>query len=131
LQSPPLIAVVEDESSVRKALARLLRAAGLGADTYASGEAFLQAMPDRAPDCLLLDLQLPGLNGLAVQLRLRQSGLKLPIVFITAAESLEDREHALHSGALAWLPKPVNDQVLLDTIKLALSQANPLGTNHH
>lgn len=130
MQSPPLIAVVEDGSSVRKALARLLRASGLGADTYSSGEEFLQAMPDRAPDCLLLDLQLPGLNGLVVQLRLRQSGLKVPVVFITAMEGLELREQALQSGAVAWLRKPVDDQVLLNTINLALSHANPPGTNH-
>jgi len=125
LHSPPLIAVVEDESSVRKALARLLRSAGLGADTYASGEEFLQAMPGRAPDCLLLDLQLPGLNGLAVQLRLRQSGLNLPVIFITATESLEAREQAMQSGASLWLQKPVDDQLLLNTIKLALSRTNP------
>jgi len=123
LQSPPLIAIVEDDSSVRKALARLLRASGLGADTYASGEEFLQALPGHAPDCLLLDLQLPGLNGLVVQLRLRQSGLKVPVVFISATEGLELRQQAMQSGALAWLRKPVDDQVLLNTINLALSGA--------
>jgi FixJ family two-component response regulator len=130
LQSPPLIAVVEDGSSVRKALARLLRASGLGVDTYASGEEFLQAMPDQAPDCLLLDLQLSGVDGLVVQSRLRQSGLTLPVVFLTATEGLEARELALRSGALAWLHKPVEDQVLLNTIQLALSRTNPPGTDH-
>jgi FixJ family two-component response regulator len=120
--SPPLIAVVEDESSVRKALGRLLRSAGLGADTYASGEEFIEAMPGHAPDCLLLDLQLPGLNGLAVQTWLRQSGLTLPVIFITASEGLEARAQALQSGATAWLHKPVEDAALLDTIRLALER---------
>ena len=122
IHSPPIIAVVEDESSVRKALGRLLRAAGLDADTYASGEEFLRAMPNRAPDCLLLDLLLPGLNGLAVQAQLRQSGFNLPVIFITATEGLEAREHALQSGARAWLRKPVDHQALLETITLALSE---------
>jgi len=62
-----LVAVVEDEESVRKAFARLLRSAGLGVDTYASGEEFLQGLPSRLPDCLLLDLQLAGMNRLAVR----------------------------------------------------------------
>lgn len=120
MPQPPLIAVVEDESSVCKALARLLRSAGLSAETYSSGEEFLQAMPGHAPDCLLLDLQLPGLNGLAVQSQLRESGFKLPVVFITATEGVEAREQALQSGAAAWLRKPVDDQALLDSIKRAL-----------
>ena len=121
-QSPPLIAVVEDESSVRKALGRLLRSAGLGAETYASGEEFIEAMPGHAPDCLLLDLQLPGLNGLAVQTWLQQSGLKLPVIFITASEGLEARTRGLQSGATAWLYKPVDGAALLQTIKFALAK---------
>lgn len=116
---------MEDESSVCRALARLLRSAGLGAETYASGEEFLQAMPDRAPDCLLLDLQLPGLNGLAVQARLRQSGFKTPVVFITASGGEDARAQALQSGARAWLRKPVDDRALLDSIRLALSEEPP------
>jgi len=124
LHSPALIAVVEDEDSVRKALGRLLRSAGLGTDTYASGEEFLKALPNRLPDCLLLDLQLPGINGLAVQSRLWQSSLRLPVVFITATEDLEAREQAIKAGAAAWLRKPVDDQALLDSITRALS-ANP------
>ena len=112
-----LIAVVEDEESVRKAFGRLLRSAGLGVDTYASGEEFLQALPGR----LLLDLQLPGMNGLAVQSRLRESNFKLPVVFVTATGALGARNQAMQSGATAWLHKPVDDRVLLETITQALS----------
>ena len=107
-----------------KALARLLHSAGLSAKTYTSGEDFLQAMPGHAPDCLLLDLVLPGLNGLAVQSSLQQSGFKLPVVFITASESMEARAQALQSGAVAWLRKPVKDQALLETVSFALSRSN-------
>jgi FixJ family two-component response regulator len=117
-----LIAVVEDEESVRKALGRLLRSAGLGVDTYASGEEFLQALPARLPHCLLLDWRLPGINGQAVQSRLRESNLKLPIVFITATGDLAACKQALQSGAAAWLDKPVDDRVLLETIAQALSE---------
>ena len=95
---------------------------------YASGEEFLQALPDHMPDCLLLDLQLPGLNGLAVQARLRQSGFNTPVVFVTATEASEAREQALQSGAVAWLHKPVDEQAMLDTIALALSGKNVLPT---
>ena len=122
MQRPSLlIAVVEDEASVRKALGRLLRSAGLGADTYASGEEFLEALPSRLPDCLLLDWRLPGMNGLAVQARLREYNLKLPVVFITATGDLAASKQALQCGATAWLDKPVDDRVLLQTIAQALS----------
>ena len=118
---------MEDEDSVRKALARLLRSAGLGADTYASGEEFLEAMPIRLPDCLLLDFQLPGIDGLAVQSRLRESNFRLPVVFISATGDLGARRQAIESGAAAWLTKPVDDQVLLETIAQALPGNAPPG----
>lgn len=107
---------------MRKALSRLLRSAGLRTDTYASGEEFLEAMHDHAPDCLLLDFLLPGLNGVAIQQRLRQSGFTLPVVFITATDELAARGSALRDGARAWLRKPVDDQELLGIIRRALSE---------
>ncbi len=107
---------------MRKALGRLLRSAGLRTETYASGEEFLEAMHDHAPDCLLLDFLLPGLDGVAVQQRLRQAGFKLPVVFITATDELTARGPALRDGARAWLRKPVDDQVLLWIIRRVLSE---------
>jgi FixJ family two-component response regulator len=121
VQRSPLIAIVEDEESVRKALERLLRSAGLGANNYASGEEFLQALPNHLPDCLLLDLQLPGVNGLAVQSRLQQYNFILPVIFITATGNLAARKQAMQAGATAWLHKPVDDRVLLEVIAQALS----------
>jgi FixJ family two-component response regulator len=123
-RSRPLIAVVEDADSVRKAFRRLLRSAGLSVDTYASGEEFLLTMPDRLPDCLLLDFQLPGMSGLAVQSRLRESGLTVAVVFITTTEGSEAQEQAMQCGATAWLRKPVDHQELVDTIAQALSGKN-------
>jgi FixJ family two-component response regulator len=119
--SPRLVAVVEDEESVRKALTRLLRSAGFAVDTYPSGEEFLQTLPSRLPDCVLLDLLLPGMNGLAVQSRLRESNIKLPVVFVSATGDLTARKQAMQSGAAAWLHKPVDDRVLMQSIAQALS----------
>jgi FixJ family two-component response regulator len=124
--SPPLIAVVEDDESVRKALARLLRSSGLDVDAYASGEEFLMAMPEHLPECVLLDLQLPGMNGLEVQARLRDSWPKLPVIFITAAPGLEVQQQAMEAGAAAWLLKPVDDLALLEVISRLLSGKNVL-----
>ena len=116
--------MVEDDDSVRKALGRLLRSAGLAADTYASGEEFLKAMPLRLPDCLVLDLHLPGMNGLGVQSRLRRSGIEVPIIFITATPGPEPPKQPIQSGAMAWLRKPVDDLALLAIISQALSEKN-------
>ena len=100
---------------MRTALGRLLRAAGFSADAYASGEEFLAALSQHAPDCLLLDYHLPGMNGPSVQARLRHSGVEIPVVFITATEGTEEaRSQALRSGAVAWLRKPVDDHTLMD-----------------
>ena len=116
--------MVEDDGSVRKAFGRLVRSAGLAADTYASGEEFLQAIPRRLPDCVLLDLQLPGMDGLGVQAWLRASAIKLPVVFITAINDVASRDQAMQHGATAWLRKPVDDLALLEAIAKALSGKN-------
>ena len=121
IHSPPLIAVVEDDSSVRKALGRLLRSAGFRVESCVSGEDFLRALATRLPDCLLLDLHLPGMSGLAVQASLRKSRGTLPMIFVTAEAGLEARRQALQSGARAWLQKPVSPEALLNAIALALT----------
>ena len=121
-RSAPLIAVVEDDDSVRKALGRLLRSAGLSAGTYASGEEFLNAIKSCPPGCVLLDLQLPGISGMEVLCTLRQCGLKLPVVFVTATSDPDIREQAMRSGADGWLCKPVDQLALIETISAALGK---------
>lgn len=116
----PLIAVVDDEESVRIALRRLLRSAGFDVETFSSGAAFLDSLKSHQPDCVILDLHMPQVNGFAVQARLAETHLGLPIVVITGHDSAETRERALASGISAYLRKPMDDQALLDAITHAI-----------
>ncbi len=115
-----IIAVVDDEESVRKAVIRLLQAAGYSSRGFASGWEFLQnGLADR-PDCLVLDLQMSGLSGKDVQRQLNCAGVHLPVVFITAHDAPSVREECLREGAIAYLLKPVDRHVLLDAVRRAV-----------
>ena len=118
-KTKPLIAIVDDDESVCRAMKRLVRALGMNADTFTSGQEFLdlvEAMPSFHPDCVVLDVQMPGLNGLEVQERLAKSGSHLPVIFITAHDEVGVRERALATGAVAFLRKPFNDELLVKTL---------------
>jgi FixJ family two-component response regulator len=117
------VAVIDDDESVRKALKRLLRAANLDADTFASGREFLNSLAARVPDCVVLDLHMPGMNGLDVQQQLARSGLRVPIVVITGHDEPQARAHCLSAGAAAYLRKPLDDETLLDAIHRAAGAA--------
>jgi FixJ family two-component response regulator len=114
----PLVAIVDDEDPIRKALMRLLRSAGLDAVTFSSGTEFLDSLSHRRPDCVVLDLHMPVVSGFMVQAELAESGL--PVVIITGHDSDETRDRALAGRPAAYLRKPVQDQALLDAIYLAL-----------
>jgi len=118
-----MIAVVDDEESVRKALRRLFAAFDLEATTFASGRAFLDTLAERRPDCLVLDLQMRAPNGFDVLAELAASGIRLPVVIITAHDEPETRARCLSAGAAAYLSKPVNDRELLDAIATAIAGA--------
>jgi FixJ family two-component response regulator len=115
------VAVIDDDESVRKALKRLLRAANLDADTYASGREFLDSLASRVPDCVVLDLHMPGMNGLDVQRQLAASVRRVPIVIITGHDEPQARAQCLAAGAAAYLRKPLDDEALLDAIERAAS----------
>ena len=117
-----LIAIVDDEEPIRKALSRLIRSAGLDAETFPSGAELLDSLSTRRPDCIVLDLHMPLVNGFEVQTRLAESGMTVPVIIITGHDSDETRDRALYGKPVAYLRKPVNDQALLDAIELALSQ---------
>ena len=122
-KNKPLIAIVDDDESVCRALKRLVRSLGMEADTFASGQEFMdliEAMPSHQIDCVVLDVQMPGLNGLDVQQRLQKSGHGLPIIFITAHDEVNVRERALAGGAVAFVRKPFNDELLIKTLRAAL-----------
>ena len=116
------IAVVDDEESVRRAIERLLRSAGLEVETFASGADFIHAMRIRPPDCVVLDLHMPDIDGFEVQSLIAESGVRLPIVAITGHDTPGSRTRALTGGASAYLLKPIDDLVLLDAIAAAVSK---------
>lgn len=118
---PPKIAVVDDEESVRKAVQRLLRSAGMEVETFPSGAKFLDAMKSRAVDCVVLDLHMSGANGFDVQAQLVRLGKWLPIIVMTGHDTPDARARALAGGAMAYLLKPVDDKVLLDAIATAIA----------
>ena len=120
----PYVAIVDDEEPVRKALKRLLRASGLEADTYASGKDFLEASGTRVPDCVVLDLHMPGMSGLDVLRELRAARSALPAVMITAYDEPATREQCLAAGAAAYLRKPLDERLLLNAISATVKR-NP------
>ena len=116
-----LIAVVDDEPSVRSSLARLLRSAEYEAATYPSGEEFLDSLKTGFPDCLILDLRMPGLDGFDVLARLARVGRRVPVIVLTSFPSPEVRRQALREGATAFLEKPVDRSTLIDVIDMAIA----------
>jgi FixJ family two-component response regulator len=118
-----LIAIVDDEEPVRKALRRLLRSAGMDVKSFPSGVEFLESLTTEWPDCLVLDLHMPVMNGVEVQAELAGLRVSVPVVIITGHDSDETRALALARFPVAYLRKPVNDQLLLDAIALALRRS--------
>ena len=116
----PLVAVVDDEDAIRKALKRLLRSAGLAVQTHVSGQEFLQSLPAQRPDCVVLDIRMPGMTGFDVQARLKAANVAVPIIFITALDDPDDRPRAMQAGAAAFLRKPFGDEDLLAAIGAAV-----------
>ena len=125
-----IVYVVDDEESVCRALARLIRSVGLGVETFRSAKAFLEySAPDR-PACLVLDVRLSGPSGLDLQAMLREAGRALPIVFITGHGDVPTSVRAMKGGAVDFLQKPFNDQELLDCIQRALARSREERADH-
>ena len=118
----PLIAIVDDEESICRALGRLIRSAHLDAETFSDGDEFLETMPDHRPDCVVLDLHMPKTDGFRVQASLAQSGLRIPVIVITGRDTPQTRARALANGAVAYFRKPVDGEALLDAIERAVSR---------
>jgi FixJ family two-component response regulator len=118
------VAVVDDEESVRKALIRLLRAANMDAEAFASGEAFLSSLDKFRPDCVVLDLQMPGLTGRDVQKRLISMQINLPVILITAHDDAVTQQQSLSDGAANYLRKPLRGDVLVRSINESIARAS-------
>ena len=115
-----LVAVVDDEHAIRKALTRLLRSASYEVESFASGQEFLKSLAMRHPACLVLDICMHGMTGLEVQAWLREQRLALPIVFITALDDRADQALAMKRGATALLRKPFGDEAFLAAVAAAI-----------
>jgi FixJ family two-component response regulator len=121
-QVSPWIAIVDDDPSVLKALARLLRARTFEVRTYTSARDFLTALPDGLPECLIVDLQMPGMTGLELQRHLSRTGVQIPTIVITAHDEPGARDRCEAAGASAFLSKPLQDTSLLAAIVAARAQ---------
>ena len=114
------VAVVDDDGSLRRSVARLVNAYGFSAVEYASAEAFLNRDPDAAIDCLVLDIDLKGISGIELQWKLNKAGSKLPVIFITALEDERLKEAAERTRCIAYLQKPFAGAALIAAINKAL-----------
>jgi FixJ family two-component response regulator len=118
----PTVFIVDDDRGLRQAIHDLVESVGLRAESFASGEDFLRAKRMNRPSCLVLDVRLPQMSGLDFQQRLTETGVQIPIIFITAHGDIPMSVRALKSGALEFLTKPFRDQDLLDAIHQALER---------
>src|SRR5215831_10126177 len=122
-QATPVVFVVDDDVSVRESLEALIRCAGWQAETFASAQAFLSRPPVETPSCLVLDIELPGLNGLELQERIAADRSELPIIFITGHGDIPRTVRAMKAGAVEFLTKPFADDVLLQAIQRAIERS--------
>jgi FixJ family two-component response regulator len=118
-ETEPMVFVVDDDDSVRKALTRLIQSVGIKVECFASAEAFLLRQRYDGPCCLILDIRMPGLSGLDLQEKLTKANLTLPIIFITGHGTIPMGIRAMKAGAIDFLEKPFEDQALLELIKHA------------
>lgn len=116
----PLVLLVDDDADVRKSLERLIRSVGLAVETFDSAGAFLRRKSPEGPACLVLDVRMPGASGLDLQQKLSDAGLNLPIVFMTGHGTVPMSVRAMKAGAVDFLQKPFDDQVLLDSVQKAI-----------
>ena len=116
----PLVSIVDDDLSVRRSTRRLLRSHGFRVEAFASAEEFLTSGLAEETACLILDLRMPGMNGLQLQRRLAEGSKPIPIIFLSARSSADEERQALQAGAVQFLRKPVNKYVLVPAIRNAI-----------
>jgi FixJ family two-component response regulator len=111
-----LIAIVDDDESVRSAIHGLLKSVGLKTRLFASAEEFLAFGQHRETACVITDIRMPGMSGLELQARLAEEHCRIPIIFITAYADAKARMQAMRAGAVEFLGKPFDDEVLLESV---------------
>lgn len=127
----PVVFVIDDDESICRSLRRLIKSVGFHVRTYISGYEFLNQGCQNMPGCILLDVRMPTIDGLELQKRLNESGCKMPIIFMSAHQDSGTCEKALRAGAIAFLQKPFEDQLLIETIRSALHRVtdDPMETH--
>ena len=125
-ESPSIVLVLDDDISVRESLELLLRHEGFDAETFDSAREFLGRPPATVPSCLVLDISLPGLNGLDLQKRVAVERPEMPIIFITGHGDIPITVRAMKAGAVEFLTKPFSDEILLNAIRTALVRSKAL-----
>ena len=122
VEEQTMIYVIDDDESVRKAFGRLLRSVNLEVETFSSAEEFLKGPKANRNACIIVDIRMPGLTGLDLQRKLKDQGIQIPVIVITASDDAQVREQARELGAVAFFRKPIDDQALLDAISWAINQ---------
>jgi FixJ family two-component response regulator len=127
----PMVLVIDDDASLREALAYLFRSVGLQVKTFASAPEFLQFNLPEGPSCLVLDVRLPGLSGLDFQSELAKANIDIPIVFMSGHGDIPMTVRAMKAGAVEFLPKPFRDQDMLDAVQAGLERDRSRRKNAH
>ena len=121
-QSDSIVFVVDDDASIRDAVKSLLKSVGLRAEVFGSTEEFVTATRPQVPSCLVLDVRLPGMSGLEFQEQFEKTGIRIPIIFVTAHGDIPMTSRAMKAGAIEFLPKPFQKKELLEAIHQALDR---------
>jgi FixJ family two-component response regulator len=122
VQSDSIVFVIDDDASIRDAVKSLLKSVGLRAEVFGSTEEFVGAPRPQVPSCLVLDVRLPGMSGLEFQDELEKTGIRIPIIFVTAHGDIPMTSRAMKAGAIEFLPKPFQKKELLEAIHQALDR---------
>lgn len=117
-----IVHIIDDDDSMRRALDRVFRSVGLATRTYAAAREFIESKQSNLPGCIVLDVRLPGMNGLDLQQHLASVGIRLPVVLITAHGDIPMSVRAMKAGAVDFLPKPFRDQDMLDAVNSAIDR---------
>lgn len=119
-EKPRVVAIVDDDDLIRGSLGGLMKEAGFPALTFASAEEFLTSGEEKRTACLIADIRMPGMSGLELQAKLNEAHQRIPIIFITANGDEKLRLQAIRAGAVEFLTKPLDDEALLDSVRVAL-----------
>ena len=122
IEAEQVVYVIDDDTSMRSAIKRLVLAVGLNVETFSSGQEFLDSKLPEVPGCVVLDVRLPGRSGLELQREMAEKGIQIPIIFVTGHGDIPMSVKAMKGGAVEFLTKPFRDQDLLDAISMAIER---------